>query len=70
MTTPADSEADARVAVAEPPPDHSKKALVPLMVGAIGVVYGDIGTSPLYTVREVFGGAHGMPLNEDRKSVV
>jgi len=38
--------------------------MLPLMIGAIGVVYGDIGTSPLYTVREVFGGAHGMPLNE------
>ena len=31
-----------------------------LAVGAIGVVYGDIGTSPLYTIREVFGGPHGI----------
>ena len=31
-----------------------------LMMGAIGVVYGDIGTSPLYTVREVFGGHHAL----------
>ncbi len=29
-----------------------------LMLGAIGVVFGDIGTSPLYTMREVFGGPH------------
>ena len=32
-----------------------------LVVGAIGVVYGDIGTSPLYTLREAFHGAHGLP---------
>jgi KUP system potassium uptake protein len=36
--------------------------MMPLVVGAIGIVFGDIGTSPLYTMREVFGGAHGMPL--------
>jgi KUP system potassium uptake protein len=42
----------------------AKKPMLPLMVGAIGVVYGDIGTSPLYTIREVFGGHHAMPLNE------
>ena len=31
------------------------------MVGAIGVVYGDIGTSPLYAIKEVFSGAHPLP---------
>jgi KUP system potassium uptake protein len=36
-----------------------------LMLGAIGVVFGDIGTSPLYTMREVFGGHHGLALNHD-----
>jgi KUP system potassium uptake protein len=36
-----------------------------LVVGAIGVVYGDIGTSPLYTMRVVFSGAHGLPLNQE-----
>jgi KUP system potassium uptake protein len=36
--------------------------MMPLVVGAIGVVFGDIGTSPLYTMREVFGGAHGIAL--------
>jgi KUP system potassium uptake protein len=39
--------------------------MMPLVIGAIGVVYGDIGTSPLYTMREVFGGSHGMPLTLD-----
>lgn len=31
-----------------------------LVVGAIGVVFGDIGTSPLYTLRECFKGTHGL----------
>ncbi len=35
-----------------------------LVLGAIGVVFGDIGTSPLYALKEVFGSAHGMPLTE------
>ncbi|HET9338003.1 MAG TPA: potassium transporter Kup [Casimicrobiaceae bacterium] len=33
-----------------------------LMLGAIGVVFGDIGTSPLYTMREVFSPRHGVAL--------
>src|SRR4029453_340781 len=36
--------------------------MAPLVVGAIGVVYGDIGTSPLYTLRTAFTGPHGLPL--------
>ena len=36
----------------------SRSSLPTLMVGAIGVVFGDIGTSVLYTVKEVFGGGH------------
>jgi len=38
--------------------------MAPLVVGAIGVVYGDIGTSPLYTLRTAFTGPHGLPLSE------
>ena len=34
-----------------------------LTVGALGVVYGDIGTSPLYTMGEVFNPARGIPLD-------
>jgi KUP system potassium uptake protein len=37
------------------------KALATLALGALGVVYGDIGTSPLYALRECFGGTHGVP---------
>lgn len=31
-----------------------------LVLGALGVVFGDIGTSPLYTLREAFTGTHGL----------
>jgi KUP system potassium uptake protein len=36
-----------------------------LSLGALGVVYGDIGTSPLYTVKECFHGLHAMTLTHD-----
>jgi KUP system potassium uptake protein len=38
---------------------HNKQAMTGLTLAALGVVYGDIGTSPLYTLRECFTG-HGM----------
>jgi KUP system potassium uptake protein len=34
-----------------------------LALGALGVVYGDIGTSPLYTIKECFHGPHAIALN-------
>ncbi|MFS4550370.1 potassium transporter Kup [Comamonas resistens] len=37
---------------------NSKSSLSALTLGAIGVVYGDIGTSVLYSVKEVFGSGH------------
>jgi len=42
-----------------------RSSLLTLIVGAIGVVYGDIGTSPLYALKEVFGGTHPMPADKD-----
>jgi KUP system potassium uptake protein len=33
------------------------------MIGAIGVIYGDIGTSPLYAIKESFSGAHPLPVD-------
>ena len=39
-----------------------RSPLPALVLGALGVVYGDIGTSPLYAVRECFLGEHGLPL--------
>jgi len=34
-----------------------------LAVGAVGVVFGDIGTSPLYALKETFAGHHPMPVD-------
>lgn len=42
--------------------NHDKEKLAVLALGALGVVYGDIGTSPLYTMKEIFGAA-GVPLD-------
>ncbi|WP_298932485.1 potassium transporter Kup [uncultured Ramlibacter sp.] len=42
----------------------SKSSLAALTLGAIGVVYGDIGTSVLYAVKEVFGSGH-VPFTTD-----
>jgi KUP system potassium uptake protein len=39
--------------------------LAGLAVAALGVVYGDIGTSPLYAMREAFHGPHGIPVTPD-----
>ncbi|HEY0160056.1 MAG TPA: potassium transporter Kup [Thermoanaerobaculia bacterium] len=40
---------------------HSKRYLFTLSLGALGVVYGDIGTSPLYAFRECFAPEHHLP---------
>ena len=37
---------------------HAQGSLAKLMVGAIGIVFGDIGTSPIYAFRETFAGHH------------
>ena len=39
-------------------------ALAGIALAALGVVYGDIGTSPLYAMKEVFAGNHPIPLTE------
>src|SRR3954469_20390409 len=44
--------------------DSSKSTLASLSIAAIGIVYGDIGTSPLYTMKEVFSTEHGLALNQ------
>lgn len=48
---------------------HGKKSntkyLLTLSLGALGVVYGDIGTSPLYALRECFSGHYGLAPNHD-----
>ncbi|MGB4063443.1 MAG: potassium transporter Kup [Azonexus sp.] len=42
--------------------DSSGKRFAALALAALGVVYGDIGTSPLYAVKEVFAGNHPIPV--------
>ena len=45
---------------------QDNKRLATLTLAALGIVYGDIGTSPLYSIKEVFGGAHHpVPINPD-----
>ncbi len=44
---------------------RDRPRLLPLSVAALGVVYGDIGTSPLYAVRECFFGPHGVPATRE-----
>ena len=47
--------------IAHPHNDHTGKASFgALMLGAIGVVFGDIGTSPLYTIKEAFSPHYGL----------
>jgi KUP system potassium uptake protein len=45
--------------------DNPKKSShLALTIAALGVVFGDIGTSPLYALKETFSPAHGIPLTE------
>ena len=44
---------------------HSRRALPSLTVSAIGVVFGDIGTSPLYALKEIFNGHHPIPVTPE-----
>jgi KUP system potassium uptake protein len=49
----------------KPELSHVQKSRMRLLVlGALGVVYGDIGTSPLYAFKELFAGNHPIPLTE------
>ena len=45
-------------------PAPQGRALAVLALGALGVVYGDIGTSPLYALKECFNGPHGLALTQ------
>ncbi|UVW28846.1 potassium transporter Kup [Massilia sp. H6] len=42
--------------------ENKKSSVAALTLAAVGIVYGDIGTSPLYTLRAIFGSEHGLPL--------
>lgn len=55
----------ASVAVTTTGTPRSKRKAI-LAVGALGVVFGDIGTSPLYAFQEIFDGVHDIPAVEHR----
>lgn len=57
-----DSHANSRETPSGSHLEHSRAALT---LAALGVVYGDIGTSPLYAVKETFNPAHGIPLSPE-----
>jgi KUP system potassium uptake protein len=64
------SAAEAMPDVREPPAGHHVQgSLLKLTVGAIGIVFGDIGTSPLYAFRETFGSRHHFQLPVDKLHV-
>jgi len=44
---------------------HQAAKPLALLMAAVGVVYGDIGTSPLYTLKEVFQGGYGVDVTHD-----
>ena len=45
--------------------DTHKQNIAALTIAAIGVVFGDIGTSPIYTIREVFSPRYGITPSAD-----
>ena len=49
---------------AAPAPHHPKQGAARLAVGALGIVFGDIGTSPLYAFKETFVGHHPIPVDQ------
>ena len=49
---------------AEQKASHGGRPLAIVALGAVGVVYGDIGTSPLYALKECFIGPHGVPVTK------
>ncbi len=46
-------------------PSAAGNAVPLLALAALGIVFGDIGTSPLYAMKEVFAGNHPIPLTDD-----
>ncbi|HEY1146616.1 MAG TPA: KUP/HAK/KT family potassium transporter, partial [Allosphingosinicella sp.] len=66
-----DPQSPAEASSAESPPSagpgYHESGLAKLTLGAIGVVFGDIGTSPIYAFRETFAGHH--PLTPDAEHI-
>ena len=53
-----------------PDQQHSKRYFATLAISALGVVYGDIGTSPLYALKECFATHHGHRLLPTHENVL
>src|SRR5205823_3037448 len=62
MTTAVDSQASF---AAYPEQPYRRRTMAALALLALGVVYGDIGTSPLYAAKETFNPQHGIPLTAE-----
>src|SRR5947207_15008733 len=62
MTTALDSQPSL---AAHPELQHRRRTTAALTLLALGVVYGDIGTSPLYAAKETFNPAHGIALTTE-----
>src|SRR6059058_5409953 len=62
MTTAVDSQASF---AAYPEQPYRRRTTSALALLALGVVYGDIGTSPLYAAKETFNREHGIALTSD-----
>jgi KUP system potassium uptake protein len=52
------------------PPTSTQRTGAALVISALGVVFGDIGTSPLYTLNTVFGLTGGNPASSDVLGIV
>jgi KUP system potassium uptake protein len=64
MSDPASSTSDLSPEVASHGhTPHTRRELMKLALGAMGVVYGDIGTSPLYAIKECVHGPHAVIVN-------
>ena len=59
------SDASAPTESPSSPHNPTPSRLLPLTLTALGVVYGDIGTSPLYAMRECFFGSHSVPPTQE-----
>jgi KUP system potassium uptake protein len=55
--------APAQAPLPSPDSPNLKPGLAGLALAALGIVYGDIGTSPLYTIRECFHGPHSIEIS-------
>ncbi|MFO0613299.1 MAG: KUP/HAK/KT family potassium transporter [Polyangiaceae bacterium] len=68
IPAPPPSEPIADVPDSDPKHGHAKASLRTLAFAALGVVYGDIGTSPLYALKECIHGEHALPAFVDAAS--